>query len=526
MMPKKQTTRTWLVLLLLLTAVTLLAACSGGDQMLLAEFNSDGEAEIFLAGLDEAESEWQTLAEDVQRTFLFEGELAAFVPETNRILLWYIDGNDLRVEQMEIRDEAPAEVFEADAEARLFTEMEPGSATIYFTETEGFDNFRCYVSQDGAEAERLARGESCFVNASGAVQTEFDPDDGVTVTLISLDGEEETVILDEVEDVFNVRYNEELTRFAYVEFDGDEAQMYLVEPGAEEAEQFGEEFAFIDNFGFSADGETIYVIGMLDEDDDEVGLFINAVGDALIEADDITLAGQSEDGDYAVFLTESDDEMAAFVYSLAEGTVTEIAEEPSVSLVGFLTEDRFLLQTENDDEDVLLSVSNDGNEEIELLETDDYDILFAYMNNAAEQLLVQLTDDEGTDTLYVTSLAAEDGYFLLEEWSAITILAATDEYLIFAGREDEDDDRALYSIAWAEDSSETELDDDAEFGFRGVFFAADGRSIYYTAMEDGLDDTEVRRVPVDGSESPEDLYRDMVLLDVSWVGEPNLQFLR
>ena len=54
----------------------------------------------------------------------------------------------------------------------------------------------------------------------------------------------------------------------------------------------------------------------------------------------------------------------------------------------------------------------------------------------------------------------------------------------------------------------------------------DGRSIYYTAMEDGLDDTEVRRVPVDGSESPEDLYRDMVLLDVSWEGEPNLRFLR
>ena len=257
MMRKKQTPRTWPILLLLLTAVALLAACSGGDQMLLAEFNSDGEAEIFLAGLDEAESEWQSLAEDVQRTFLFEGELAAFVPDTNRILLWYIDGNDLRVEQMEIGDEAPTEVFEADAEANIFAELEPGSATIYFTETEGFDNFRCYVSQDGAEADRLARGESCFVNASGAVQTEFDRDDGVTVTLISLDGEEETVILDEVEDIFNVRYNEELTRFAYVEFDGDEAQMFLIEPGAEEEEPFGEEFAFIDRFGFLPDGETV-----------------------------------------------------------------------------------------------------------------------------------------------------------------------------------------------------------------------------------------------------------------------------
>lgn len=526
MMPKKQTMRTWLILLVLLTAVTLLAACSGGDQMLLAEFNSDREAEIFLAGLDDEESEWQSLAEDVQSTFLFEGELAAFVPGTNRILLWYLDGNDLRVEQMEIGDEAPTEVLETDVEASVFTEIEPGSATIYFTETEGFDSYRCYVSQDGAEAERLARGEFCVVNASGAVQTEFDRDDGVTITLISLDGEEETVILDEAEDIFNVRYNEELTQFAYVEFDGDEAQMFLLEPGAEEAEQFGEEFAFIDNFGFLGDGETIYAIGLLDEDDDEVGLFINAAGDALIEADDITLAGQSEDGDFAVFLAESDDEMAAFVYSLAEGTVTEIAEEPSVRLVGFLTEDRFLLRTENDDEHVLLSVSNDGSEEIELLETDDYHILFAHMNEAAGQLLVQLTDGDRTDTLFVTSLDEEDGYFLLEEWFAITVLAASEEYLIFAGREDEGDDVGLYSLPWAEGSSEIELDDDADLGYRGVFFAEDGRSLYYTAMEDGLDDTEVRRVPVDGSERPEDLYRDMVLLDVSWVGEPNLQFLR
>ena len=525
-MRKKQTPLTWPILLLLLTAVALLAACSAGDHLLLAEFNDDGEAEIFLAELGQAESEWQTLAEDVQRTFLFESELAAFVPETNRILLWYVDGNDLRVEQLEIGDEAPAEVLEADADARLFAEMGPDADDIYFIEAENFDNYRCYISQDGAEAERLARGELCFVNENGAVQSEFDRDDGTTVTLISPDGEDETVILDEAEDIWNVRYNEELTLFAYVEFDGDEAQMFLIEPGAEEEEEFGVEFAFIDNFGFLGDGETVYAVGMLDEDDDEVGLFINAAGDALLEAEEITLAGQSEDGDYAVFLTEEDDEMAAFVYNLAEGTVTEIAEEPSVSLMGFLTEDRFLLRTENDDEDVLLSVSNDGSEVIELLETDDHDVLFTYMNEAAEQLLVQLTDDEGTDTLYITSLAAEDGYFLLEEWSSITILAATDEHLIFFGREDEDDDRALYSITWAEDSSETELDDDGEFGFRGVFFAADGRSIYYTAMEDGLDDTEVRRVPVDGSESPEDLYRDMVLLDVIWAGEPNLQFLR
>ena len=525
MRQKKQIPFIWSILLFLLAGTGLLAACSGGDHMLLAEYNRDGEAEIVLAEVGAERSEWQTLVEDVRPALIFEGGLATFIPETNRILLWYVEDDDIRIETMAIGDESLTELFEADTDERLFGRFDVDPFTVYLTETQGFDSYRCYVSQDGAKAARLARGTLCFTTPNGVVQLDFEPDEGTTATLLSLDGEEETVLLDEVEGVgMRVRYNQELTQFIYVAFDRDGAQLFSIRPGDEEAEAVGEAFAEIDRFGFLADGETIYVTGKLDEDDDEIGLFINATDEALIEADDISVLGQQEG--IPLFLTESGDKMTVLVYNKEDGSLTEVAEDTSVSLEGFPTAERFLLKTVNDDEMTLLSVPNDGSEVIELLSTDDYDILFTYMNHAANQLLVQLRGDDDTDAVYVTSLTEEDGYFLLEDWSLLTILGATGEQFVFWGREDEDDEQVLYSIPWAEDATEVELDDKADFGYRTAFFTEDGRSLYYTAVDDSLTDFEVRFVPVDGSERPERVYRDFLLLDVSWEGKTNLESIR
>ena len=521
-----QLNRTTLFLLLVLLLVSLLAACSGGDQMLLAEYNRDGEADIFLAQTGAEESEWQTVAENAERTFIFSGELAAFVPETNRIILWYIDGNDLRIEHMEMGNDEPTEVLEVNSDSSVFGHYDVDPFVIYLTETEDFDDYRCYISLDGGEAQRVARSSRCLTNENGVVVIDSD-NEALSVTLVSLDGEDETVILDEVEDISGaVRYNADLTTFAYMELGRRDAQLFLIQPGDEAGEEVGDEFAIIDSFGFLPDGETLFAIAKPDEDDDEVGLYINATGDALLEATDIFLRGLSDDGDHAVFFAEDRGDTAVYVYSIKDETLTEVVEEEDVSLVGFVNEDRFVLKTINGNDETLLSVSSDGSEVVELLDTDDYEIQFVYKNLAAEQLLVYLKDEDNTDNLFVTGWEAEDGYFLLEEWYSITMLNASDEYLVFYGSEDDGDDVALFSIPWEMDASEIELDDDADFGYRSVFFTENGRSIYYTALDNFLEDTEVRLAPVDGSEKPEGLYRDMLLLDVSWRGEPNFQVMR
>lgn len=523
----KRTIKHWAIILLLLASLPALAACSRSQQMLLAEYNRDGQAEIFLAEVGADDAEWQSLAENAQRSFIFEGELALFVPDSDRILLWYQDDNDVRIMQMQIGDEAPSELLEANADDRLFARFDTDPFTVYVTESRDFVSYRCYVSLAGGKAARLTRSELCFMNKNGVIELEVDQDDGTTVTLISLDGEEKTVILDEMDAVgARVRYNEALTQFAYVVAEGNEAQLFLIEPGAEEGEPVGDEFALIDSFGFLGDGETVYVIGKLDEDDDELGLFINGTGTALIEAEDMRLAGQSEAGENIVFLAESGDEAVAFSYSLKDNTVTELLEGPSISLLGFPTADYFLLKLEDGDESALYSVGKDGSEVVELLATDDYEILSSYMNVAAAQLLIQLRDADNNDAVYVTSLTAEDGYFLVDSWYSLTILNASEEQFVFWGREEAADDVALFSIPWAADAAEVALDDNADFGYYNAFFAADGRSLYYTAIDNGFGDFEVRTVPLDGSDRADRLYRDTVLLDVSWEGEPNLKMVR
>ena len=515
----------WFIALLILPAVSLLAACSGGDQVLLAEFNRDGEAEIFLAGLGDEESEMQSLAEDVQQARLFEGQYATFVPTTDRIILWYVDGDNLRIEQLESGDEAPTEVFEADENVQIFGTFTSDPFAIYLTDPQDFDNYRCYVSLDGAAADRLTRGGRCFATENGVVALEFERN-GLTVTLVSLDGEEETVILDEAEDVTDVRWNDDLSTFAYVELGRRDAQLFLIEPGDEEGVALGDEFALIESFGFLPDGKTVYIIGKLDEDDEEVGLFINGTEGALLENSTIAIEGQSEDGDYVVFVTRNEDEATAFVYSVADETVIEVVEEDFVSVGGYVTNDRFLLTAGRIDDVALLSARSDGSESVALFQDDDYTIDFSYLNVATEQLLLQLTDKDGLHALFVTGLEEENGYFLLEEWATLAVLNASKEYIVFAAREDVEDDLVLYSILIEPDASEIELDDDGDLDFQRMFFSADGRSIYYTVLKDGFNDTEVRLVPVDGSARPEELYRDMLLLDVSWVEEPNLQFIR
>jgi hypothetical protein len=510
--------KAWLLLAAtLLLATSLLAACSSGDQLLLAEFNRDGEAEIFLAGLGDDDSDWQSLAEDAEPFRMFSGQLATFVPDSNRIVLWYIDGDEIVVRHMEIGDDEPADVFDTDDNIFGFINDDP--FIIYLLNSD-----ECYASLDGGEAERLVRNGGCDFTENGAVTVETDGDE-TTVTVISLDGEDETVILDGVEDISRVRWNEDISTFAYVEQNRRDEQLFIIEAGDEEGEPLGGEFAVIESMDFLPDGKTVYAIARVDEDDDEVGLYINGEGEPLLEEDSIFMVGQSEDGEYVLFATSNTREQTIFVYSVDDQTVTEVTENDVVLGLAYANNDRLLLMVRDNDDYTILSAKADGTDSVELFSDDNYVIDRNYLDSETEQLFALMFDEDGLWSLFVTGLA-EDGYFLLEEWGAIMLLNASDEALVFAGQEDLGDDWVLYSIPLEPDAKEIELDDDAEGGFREVFFSKNGRSLLYTATEDRITDSEVRQVPVDGSENPERLYKDMVLLDVNWDGQSTLEVVR
>jgi len=103
------------------------------------------------------------------------------------------------------------------------------------------------------------------------------------------------------------------------------------------------------------------------------------------------------------------------------------------------------------------------------------------------------------------------------------------DWLVFMGREDDNDDMLLYSVDLAATEAEPiELDDDVdEFGrFTNVRFSENGRSILYSVWEDGFEDVQIRQVPVNGEEDPERLYDDVELIDVRWDGRADFQRIR
>lgn len=526
MILRRQTTITWLISLFLLAPVAFLAACSGGDQLLLAEFNQNGEAEIFLAGLGNEESEWQSLVEDAQFARVFEaGELATFVPDSSRVVMWYLDGDEVVIEQLKSGDETPTKIFDAKDSTFLFGTIVSDPFMIFLNAAEDFDEFNCYVSLDGGEAERVARARNCFITENGVVSTDINNRDELTLTTISLDGEEEIVWLDDAEDIGRTSWNAALTAVAYVELGRNDGQLMLLEEG-EEAVEVGDEFAEFSLVQILPNGKTVLVIARADEDDDEEGIYLNATGDPLLEEEDIRLVGQSDDGEKWLFVADNGRELTLYVYNSDDETLTEVVEDDVVEGIGYVTEDHLLLNAGSEDRLAILSANADGTELVELFDDNDFFVNSQYWLPASDKLVVQLSDEDGQAAVFVTSLDAEDGYFLLEKWDAIRLLAASEDSLIFQAREDAGDDWILYSIPLEENASEIELDDDTEGVFRNAFATADGRSIIYTVIEDGLDDTEIRQVPIDGGERSERLYRDFVLLDVSWEGEPSLQLVR
>ncbi|MCP4421082.1 MAG: hypothetical protein GY805_31100, partial [Chloroflexi bacterium] len=246
----------------------------------------------------------------------------------------------------------------------------------------------------------------------------------------------------------------------------------------------------------------------------------------LFEDDSIFIAEQSEDGEYVLFFTRNSREETVFVYSVDDQTVTEVTENDEVLSLEYVNSDRIMLMVRDNDDVTILSAEADGTNSIELFSDDNYYLVESLLDSETGQLFALIGDQDGLYSVFVTGLEEEDGYFLLEEWGAISFLNVSDKYAVFAGREDPGDDWVLYSILLEPDAKEIELDDDAEYGFQDVFFLKNGRSLLYTATEERDAEFEVRQVPVDGSESPERLYKDMWLLDVSWEGKSNLEVVR
>lgn len=515
----------------MLTGKSIFSGLAGGDQILLAFPDRDGDIDLYLLKLGQDQDEGTLLAEEVtwastdfelledERYRGMGGTYGGFVPDSDRLLLWYELDGDVVIQQMRVGDKEPTEVMESGDDLEWGTVVND-FAFIFLEEFRDGEE-RCYVARPGGETERVAKADSCEISLDGSMIyfSERDEDE-LTLSMIDINGENETVLLDGVEGADSYRVSGDASHIAYVLVDDDESQLYLVERRTGEEVEVGDEVFRVTRYGFVPGSDVLYYVVKEDEDDDEVQLYTSDSDEPI--AEEAVISTQfSPDGRYLAYLVEDEDgEGTLYVHPMRGGEDVEVLDGEDVRFEVFRTAPvrLLILILEDDDGFVLLSANVDGSDLVELLDEDDatWEGLDYLPNDPT--LYIRVEDEDGEVSLFVTPVHRDTGFYLLEGWASIELLNRSPDgsQLVFWAREDVGDDPVLYSIAVKDGAEPVELDDDGE-GFRNAVFTSNGRFIIYTADTDGdPDDVEVRRVRADGEEKYEVLYEEARLIDVRW----------
>jgi Tol biopolymer transport system component len=229
----------------------------------------------------------------------------------------------------------------------------------------------------------------------------------------------------------------------------------------------------------------------------------------------------SPDGRYLYYVVRDDDgDGTLYARPVGGGEDVEVAEGETIGFEAVRTSPpRLFVSVLDGDDATLLSADYSGNNVVELWSDDDVDLEDGIYLPDKSVVYLRIEDDKnGEDAVFVTPVDKDTGFYLLEGWDFVRLMAlsSNDRTLVFSAAEDSGDDPVLYSIEVKDGAEPVELDDDAE-GFENAVFTSDGRHVIYTAITgDDSDDREVRKVRADGGEEYETLYEEAMLVDARW----------
>lgn len=539
--PQPQTNSRWFLIggavllgiLLIAGAVILLPRLSGGREMLLAEPNRNGETDLIILRLGQEEEEKIVLVENVLPGDITKGVAEAsspyftyeylprpyggFIPGTDRLLISYREDDETILIGRRISQDENIEYLDSDS-TTIFTRYSPEQRTLYIRESQD-DNARCYVGSLDEEADRVARGDNCYttLDFSHVVVHEENSDGESSLTIMSADGSNERTVIEDVmlaEEPGGFRVSYDASFVAYIERDGPDKRVILVESESGDEIEASDEFPAIASYGFAGDSNQLYYVA----DNGEGELELHLAGNSSPLATAYALyARESYDGRYLfIVLGDEDPERRLIVYDLQSGQQFEVTSGDNL-LAGEMVDPQRIIVREEDGEDIILySADVSGSNLVELFADEMRYSSLQYVRGG-DRLFLEVQDDEGRSYLYVSSINEPDGYYLLEDWYELQILSLSDDgrQLVFRGQEDSGDDPVLYIVA-VEGGQPVELDDDQE-DFTNAVFSPDGRKVIYSAKT-GSDEDEVAvyEMSISGDESPTRLYDGFYLIDARW----------
>jgi len=524
------------LLVLALAGAMLLQPIFSSNQLMLANLDQSNEVDLYLLQLGQPEKKAFLLARNVEMSpllFLTIGDgmpqmlgnypiisLGGFVPDSNYLLYWYLDDDKTVVNRMRDSGGEPVLIFDSKSQDIAGVVLER-SDTVFLAEKMDDGSMRCYISVSGEEADRVGKGTACDLSDDGTrlLVTDTEDSGATTVNISDISGENEITLLDEEEGVSSVRFSSDGTRVAYLKESDDKSRVIVLDARNGDVISESDEFLSVVSFDFSAHRKSFYYIG--EDDEGELTLYV-LEGDkpARVASGFIMIAAFNPSGEYLVYLAgDKDGEMILSVHSMSGGKDVEVLKADSIQYQILNDPDRILAMQVTDDELTISSAPISGGEPVELYSDNDISLAAAYYLPGENQLYLLLSSEDGL-SLFTTPLDQEDaGFMLVEDWVEVQLLnrGRDGKMVVFAGRESEDDDPALY-ISKAEEKSRPEvLDDDDTEAILNAVFVPNGKEVLYTVLTGtDSDQVEIRQVRADGEERYDVVYEDDLLVDVRW----------
>jgi hypothetical protein len=505
-----------------------------GNEILLAAPQRSGELDLYLVKTGQELDQGVLLIEDAQKPvdwdvwFSYVTQkpvyrvnnmssygMGGFVPDSNRLFYWYADDDDVHVVETRIGDDAPVEILKTDA-LPLYAMLFPEADTLFLQETRS-DQKRCYVAGTREAAERITKGDSCWVTAYGShVWMEERDGDELTLALLpAKEGGDEVAVLDDQAEVQQYVIARDGSRVVYDQNGRDGWQLFLFTVKDGSTVEIGEPGVNIPQFGFL--GETEKVFYLLENDDGILQLFVSGGASPVAEGVGLT-AVSSDDGRYLIYLAADEDgERSVGSYDANAGTTQLILAEDNLKFDLIAAHNVLLLQVQDGDDLSIYRADLNG-DNLELLYEDDFTLQNAQYSPDHNRLFILASDDDGYLSLFTTSLSQADGYYVLEEFNDMVLLnqSPNGRSLVLSAQEDPEDDYILYSVTLEKGAAPVELDDQYERYLNAVF-TANGRDIFYTGVSGSRpDDVDVLQVAADGEKAAEVLYQEAQLVAARW----------
>ena len=533
--PKKRPSRLLLMIIAGFFAVLALIAAiifiprlfnstGGGDEMIIGFPNRNGETDLYLLERGDDEDDGLRIMKNAvspyQRISVYEGDVyvkgisfGGFIPQSNYIFTVFKNDDEYVVQQMTTRDEELSDMLEAnDIAARIQVDSK-----LFLTVEYRGSSVRCHVAPLGEEAERIVKADGCYFSTDDStIIFEDIHSDEYQLSFINIDGSDEIVVLDRDEPPVSYKVSDDASHIAYVEIVDEDQQLRYIEMSSGTDINIGDEVTAVIDYGFAPKQDTLFYI--IENEDGELQLFTNNSPDPIAE-DLFLYAGFDPAGEYLIYLIgDAKDEVTAYSYSMKSGESTEIIDGETIHYsIPDLSSRVIFMETTGDQEVTIYSSNFDGTDVVELFNDDMYSVAVQYVPEKDSVYLLALNEDG--ESLFVTSMKEENGYYLLEEWADIRLLNVShknEKFLAYAGVEDSGDDVTLYSIEVTENADWVELDDDAD-RINNAIFTPNDRFIMYTAKTgDDANDKSVNQVDILGEENPDEIYDKAEIIDVRW----------